>query len=339
MKKQITWCAVLAVFVAAMAGCSAPADSPSGTPTTAPASVAGLAADVRLGLQWTEGNGDAVFSQNADGTDRRLVTNLPDGALHPDWSPDGQRLAYRSSVGGTDQIWIAEADGSDPRVLAPCGGTCFGADFPAWSPDSGSLVYTAYDAPLSDDLPPAGSTLRVIDVESGDEAAVLASAPGEILDNARWSPDGELLAFQIDQFDASGVETALQIAVAPAAGGEIRKITDGSMFASYPDWNPVDSRIVFTTYDLGAFETLPDGAASNLATIDVDGGGLTALTDLPPGGARVTQPSWTLDGTAVLATNVSKSGTRSAAIVPGVGGDAVILPGGGATHVKQIPAT
>ena len=44
------------------------------------------------------------------------------------------------SVLGTP-IWIADADGSAPEEVVPCGEGCQAVDSPAWSPDGTRLVY------------------------------------------------------------------------------------------------------------------------------------------------------------------------------------------------------
>jgi TolB protein len=55
-------------------------------------------------------------------------------ASEPDWSPDGSQLAYNTA--DHDRLMVANADGSDPRSLAP-----YGSD-PAWSPDGSEIAYT-----------------------------------------------------------------------------------------------------------------------------------------------------------------------------------------------------
>ena len=70
-----------------------------------------------------------IYVVNADGSERTRLTIHPSGDWHPEWSPDGTKIAF--SRGG---IHVANADGSDPRPLtnpAPAG---YDME-PAWSPD------------------------------------------------------------------------------------------------------------------------------------------------------------------------------------------------------------
>jgi hypothetical protein len=55
----------------------------------------------------------SIAITRADGTGEQLLT---DDGLSPSWTPDG-RILFASSRSGTQQIWIMEADGSDPRQL------------------------------------------------------------------------------------------------------------------------------------------------------------------------------------------------------------------------------
>jgi Tol biopolymer transport system component len=74
-----------------------------------------------------------LHSVNADGTDRRLVSNTPRLDFRaPSWSPDGGSLAVE--CGG--EICVVPADGGEPRRLNVSG------SFPSWSPDGRKIAFS-----------------------------------------------------------------------------------------------------------------------------------------------------------------------------------------------------
>lgn len=64
-------------------------------------------------------------------------TSDTDQGPGPQFSPDGQRLAYMSDRNGTMEIWIANRDGSNAFQLTAVGG----AGTPRWSPDSQAVAF------------------------------------------------------------------------------------------------------------------------------------------------------------------------------------------------------
>ncbi len=79
---------------------------------------------------------------NADGTNPINLTNtaqFDEGA--PAWSPDGRRIAFASNRGSQNSnsnIWVMDADGSNPKMVT----TAVGHNTePAWTPDSRRLVF------------------------------------------------------------------------------------------------------------------------------------------------------------------------------------------------------
>jgi Tol biopolymer transport system component len=57
----------------------------------------------------------------------------------PQYSPDGQRIAFISSRSGTFEVWVAGNDGSDPIRLTSLGATR--TEMPRWSPDGRRIVF------------------------------------------------------------------------------------------------------------------------------------------------------------------------------------------------------
>jgi Tol biopolymer transport system component/DNA-binding winged helix-turn-helix (wHTH) protein len=64
-------------------------------------------------------------------------TSDTDQGPGPQFSPDGEKLAYMSDRSGTMEIWVSHRDGSNPFQLTAVGG----AGTPRWSPDSRAIVF------------------------------------------------------------------------------------------------------------------------------------------------------------------------------------------------------
>ncbi|HWB84330.1 MAG TPA: hypothetical protein VG675_09335 [Bryobacteraceae bacterium] len=59
----------------------------------------------------------------------------------PAWSPDGKKIAFVSSRSGSQELWICDADGTNPQKLTSFGGAS--VIFPRWSPDGQRLIFGA----------------------------------------------------------------------------------------------------------------------------------------------------------------------------------------------------
>lgn len=90
------------------------------------------------------------------------------------WSPDGTTLAADTE----DGIWIADGDGSNPRLLVPT--TTDGDMFvePRWAPSGRSLLYWA--------IPSDGPVIRVADVTTGEVRDIVTDVP--TLRPMQWQP-------------------------------------------------------------------------------------------------------------------------------------------------------
>ena len=69
----------------------------------------------------------------------RQLTKLTGLSYDPVWSPDGSRIAFVSQENETDDIWVINADGGEPRNLTR--NDWEWDKHPSWSPDGGRIVF------------------------------------------------------------------------------------------------------------------------------------------------------------------------------------------------------
>jgi Tol biopolymer transport system component len=315
--------AVLATMVTVVASACAGSGSSSSqaTETTstaaqAPTSEASPTAKLPIaGKGWiayqsmdASGN-DRVFLVHIDGSgDHPIAHELPGRVAHPDFSRDGSQLVFdqltSEAATVTDQIYIAKADGSGIRHIAPCKPPkCLDRWEASWSPDGTRLAISTATGPLTDAGPSRGG-IAILDVASGHVRQIVDHPSREGQDHfARWSPDARRLVFWRERPQSDGsVKTA--IFIVNSDGSKLHQLTPWNMLAGDPDWAPDGSLIVFGTRPLLDFDA---AAESELYTMRPDGSGVHALTSYGPDGPRATQPRWTSDGNAILYTRLSQA--------------------------------
>ncbi|NNF59340.1 MAG: hypothetical protein HKN04_13980 [Rhodothermaceae bacterium] len=134
--------------------------------------------------------------------------------VHPQISPDGDRVAFVSNRGGSYELWTSAPDGTDAVALTAFGGPVVGA--PRWSPDGEALAFEVRRTGPSD--------LYRIDADGGAVHQLTDTSTDEVVPS--WSPDGAWLYF------GSHAAGSWQIARVPARGGPIEQITETGGYAA-----------------------------------------------------------------------------------------------------------
>lgn len=137
----------------------------------------------------------------------------------PGYSPDGKRLAFASTRSGTEEIWVADADGSNPKQVTFTGGPQ--CSNPQWSPNGRLILFNSRKEGSAD--------LYLLDSTTG-ELRRLTDHPNEELE-ARWSRDGRMIYF------GSNRTGRYEVWRMPATTGEPEQITKlgGSTATESPD--------------------------------------------------------------------------------------------------------
>ena len=211
-----------------------------------------------------------ILVAHTDGSQNVRLTTNSDFDNYPSWSPDGTRIAFLSGNVG----------------------------FPTWEPGRQRGLHTLYTTAAD-----GSGLLPIHDGASGDSLD-LAHQP------ARWSPDGQRLAFvtktedRVDDDMPTAVENAIYtIYTIGADGADRQRLTEA---VSGPSWSPDGTRLAYAKVD---------GDEVALYTSRVDGSDVRRVTTIEgwdrawhrgyredPAGAWIETVAWSPDGSRVLYT-------------------------------------
>jgi Tol biopolymer transport system component len=170
----------------------------------------------------------------------------------PSWSPDGKTIAFKSNRSGTEELWICDADGSNPLKLTSFNGPS--VIFPRWSPDGRHLVFSALTGPGGN------FDSYVIDAKGGAPQRI--SAPRHrTMAHPVFSHDGRWIYFIPGPRD--GAVEAFRI---PAEGGTEVQITHRGAFR--PEESPDGKLLFYGKYGTDGLWSTPTSAGEERQVAD-----------------------------------------------------------------------
>jgi len=138
-----------------------------------------------------------------------------DGASHwPSWTPDGQKLTFRSWKTGTMTMWWMPADRSGAPELLTNVGSMQSPE--SWSPDGRALAFTQMDDPQS------GSDIYVLPLDGDRKARPLVRTKFSE-GSPKFSPNGAWIAYSSNE---SG-QPEVYVMAYPGPGPQVPISTNG----------------------------------------------------------------------------------------------------------------
>jgi len=231
------------------------------------------------------------------------------------------QIAYVSNRTGNKEIYVMEAQGSNPRAVTNNSSINL---FPSWSPDGDSLLYTSYRAGqpqvwrisrgartngqlLRDGIPKLrgvwgpdnagillviaqGATTDLLRIRENGSRAQRLTRARSLETSPSWSPDASRVAFVSDRSGSP------QLYILDLGTREVRRLTYRGSYNASPAWSPTDGRIVFQSQT---------GASFDLYLIDPDSGDTAPLV-VQAGSDE--DPAWSPDGRKIVFAS-SRSGS------------------------------
>jgi dipeptidyl aminopeptidase/acylaminoacyl peptidase len=124
------------------------------------------------------------------------ITPAKKSERSPQWSPDGQRLAFLSNRGGHTQVWLMPAKGGTAVALTACKN---GVSSFHWSPDGKAIAYLAKDdtAPSEDEGPQVADDERQLErlwvVDIAAKKTTRLGKTGYRIDEFQWQNPSRIL--------------------------------------------------------------------------------------------------------------------------------------------------
>jgi len=231
-----------------------------------------------------------IYAVPIDGGEPVNLTNTPENEGEVKWRPDGEKIAYLSSVSGSSQMWEMNPDGSGKKQVTDVEGGIFGFDY---APDLSKIYFlktVKLDKDIHDlfpDLPKANARLEndimyrhwdawhdytynhilVADYSDAKITTGKDIMEGERFDSPNkphggteqiaWSADGKTIAYTCKKKTGKeyAISTNTDIYLYNTETGETLNLTSGMMgYDQNPVYSPDGRKLAWESMERDGYE-------------------------------------------------------------------------------------
>ncbi|MCG9698117.1 amidohydrolase family protein [Shewanella sp. Isolate11] len=228
-----------------------------------------------------------IYQMPIEGGEPKVLAQGIAWQMQPVYSPDGKYIAFTSDEDGGDNIWVMEADGSNPHPVTK--ETFRLLNSPSWSPDSQYLIGRKH---FTGSRSLGAGEVWLYHV-AGGTGVKLTERPNEQKDlgEPAYSPDGRYVYFSQDatpgktfHYSKDSVKGIYKIKRYDTQTGDIEVLIEGTGGAIRPTPSPDGKKLAFIKRD---------GFQSSLYLLDLKSGEKTKLYDKLD---RDMQETWAIHG-------------------------------------------
>lgn len=176
--------------------------------------------------------------------------------ISPAWSSDGTKLAFSSSRTGDPEIYVSDANGTDPKRVTEAKGPDVS---PTWNPKTNAQIAFV-----------SGRTgLPQIYTMEADGTNVQRMTDTGYAVSPSWSPNGQFLAFAWRRNYGPGVPGNQDIYIMDVASKQWVQLTHDGGSNDFPCWSPDGRHIIFQSSRTGTTQIwtmLADGTQQRQVT-------------------------------------------------------------------------
>lgn len=216
-----------------------------------------------------DGQFDQICLMNADGSQRRQLTDIQATNFYPSLSADGETIAFSSRRDGNFDIYLMDINGGNLQQLTDRIGNCYA---PEISPKGNRIIFTNEAGGVQ--------SIWVMRIDGSNARPLVQISAGAV--DPTWSPNAQQIAFasnadgrtQIWTVNADGSKPSPLLQDNLETGGRSSWSPDGMWIAFYAG-PQANHNLYMVGYNGGSLQQLTNGGDNLAPSFSPDGAWLT----------------------------------------------------------------